>query len=57
MKGALSVVLHHCSMSCTNQTPLTTKEKARFEGMSAEMGHQGLRGTLYMCIYMYFFVY
>ena len=44
MKGALSVVLRHCTVIGQNCAPFTTKEKAHFEGVSAEMGHQGLRG-------------
>lgn len=43
MKGALSVVLRHCTVIGQNHAPFTTKEKAHFEGVSAEMGHQGLR--------------
>ena len=50
MKGALSVVLRHCTVIGQNHAPFTTKEKAHFEGVSAEMGHQGLRGPTIILI-------
>lgn len=43
MKGALEVVLRHCTTVYPSNMPLSLKERAHFEGVSAEIGKQGLR--------------
>ena len=45
MKGALDVVLRHCS-SLLDGSPLTEKEKKVFEGISIDFGRRGLRGRI-----------
>ena len=45
MKGALDVVLRHCS-TLPDGSLLTDKEKQMFEGVAADFGHKGLRGTI-----------
>ena len=56
MKGAMEVVSRHCSTLHHNHTPFSVKERAHFEGVASEMGHQGLRGTYlhftyYLCVH------
>ena len=48
MKGALEVVLRHCTTVYPSNLPLSLKERAHFEGVSAEIGKQGLRGMCNM---------
>ena len=43
MKGALDVVLRHCS-TLLDGSPLTDKERAEFETIAMEFGRKGLRG-------------
>jgi magnesium-transporting ATPase (P-type) len=43
MKGALDVVLRHCS-TLLDGSPLTEKEKQVFEGVAVDFGRRGLRG-------------
>ena len=49
MKGALDVVLRHCS-SLLDGSPLTEKEKKVFEGISIDFGRRGLRGRILLSI-------
>ena len=48
MKGALEVVLRHCTTMFPNNAPLTLKERAHFAGVSSEIGKLGLSSE---CIY------
>ncbi len=44
MKGALDVVLRHCT-TLPDCSPLTLRERDSFVAKSQELGQQGLRGT------------
>ena len=44
MKGALEVVLRHCSVLPGGAT-LTDTQRDHFESVASEMGRKGLRGT------------
>lgn len=51
MKGALDVVLRHCS-TLLDSSPLTEKEKKEFEGVAIDFGRRGLRGiVLILCMW------
>ena len=51
MKGALDVVLRHCT-TLPDGSLLTDKERKIFEGVAMDFGHKGLRGmSLWVCVY------
>ena len=45
MKGALDVVLRHCT-TLLDGSPLTDNERQAFQTVAVEFGLKGLRGTI-----------